>query len=79
MGALWWLLTDRKWDYGLAAAFGLSFLLTGGSNFVNPAEMTTFRWVVVLLEVAGASILILLGANGIRLHKPWRSTNTTAS
>lgn len=78
MGALWWLLTDRAWGYGLAAVFGLFFLLTGGSHFVNTADMTTFRWIVVLLEVIGAASLFLLGIHGLRRHKPWRSTTTVS-
>ncbi|MDX1744880.1 MAG: hypothetical protein R3324_02985 [Halobacteriales archaeon] len=77
MGTLWWLLTDRSWGYAMAALFGLFFLLTGGSHLVNTANMTPFRWGVVIPEVAGAAILVIQGVNGIRRNKPWKSTAAT--
>lgn len=74
MGALWLLLTDRSWGYGLAVVFGLFFLLTGGNHFVNTADMTTFRWVVVVLEVVAAAILLVQGVNGLRIRPPWKGS-----
>lgn len=72
MWALWWILTDRSWGYVLALLFGLQFLLTGGMHFIDTADMTTFRWAVVVLEVASALVLVVLSANGLVTSKPWR-------
>lgn len=73
MGALWWILTDRNWGYALAGLFGLFFLLTGATHFFNTADMTPFRWAVVVLEVVAAALTVVLGVNGLRVHKPWQS------
>lgn len=79
MGALWWLLTDRPWGYLLAGLFALQFLVTGGMHFVNTADMTAFRWVVVILEVGFAAALLLLSLNGLRVSKPWRQTKASSA
>lgn len=79
MGALWWILTDRTWAYILALLFGLQFTITGGMHFVNPADMTSFRWVVVILEVGFAVVLVLLSLNGLRIHKPWSRSKRAAT
>lgn len=79
MGALWWLLTDRPWGYLLAGLFALQFLVTGGMHFVNTADMTAFRWVVVILEVGFAASLLLLSLNGLRVSKPWRQTKASSA
>lgn len=66
------MLTDRTWGYGLAILFGVWALLTGGSHFVNTADMTTFRWAVVALEVGFAAAVLVLATNGLWTRKPWR-------
>ncbi len=77
MWALWWILTDRPWGYLLAGLFGIQFLVTGGMHFVDTADMTAFRWLVVILEVGFAAALLLLSLNGLRVSKPWRRTKGT--
>lgn len=72
MWALWWILTGRPWGYALAILVGLQFFLTGGMHFLDPANMTTFRWAVVILEVAAAAALIVLAASAFVQRKPWR-------
>lgn len=79
MGALWWMVTDRAWGYLLALLFGLQFTVTGGMHFLNPADMTTFRWIVVILEVGFAAALVLLSLNGLRVFKPWARSGRTAA
>lgn len=79
MGALWWILTDRPWGYLFAALFGLQFMLTGGMHFVNPADMTTFRWIVVILEVGFAAAVLILSVNSLRVYRPWRSREAAAA
>lgn len=72
MLALWRTLTGRAWGYGLAALFGLFFLLAEIWHLLDPANMTVFRWVVVVLaQVSGAAVLIL-GTIGLRERKPWQ-------
>lgn len=72
MGALWLLLTDRPWGYGLAALFGLFFLLAEVWHTLDPANMTTFRWGVVLLAQLSAVGVLLTAAAGLRAHRPWQ-------
>lgn len=72
MGALWLILADRPWGYVLAGLFGLMFLITGGMHFLNTGEMTAFRWIVVVLEVASATTVLGLSLVAINLYKPWR-------
>lgn len=79
MGALWLILTDRPWGYVLAGLFGIMFLVTGASHFVNTADMTTFRWIVVVLEVAAAALLVVLSLAGVRVYRPWRSGRVAGS
>lgn len=69
---LWWIVTDRGWGYVLAGLLGLQLFLTGGTHFFNTADMTGFRWVVVVLEVVFAAIVVILSANGLRVTKPWQ-------
>lgn len=71
------ILKDRHWGYLLALLFGLWALLTGGSHFVNTADMTTFRWAVVVLEVAFAAGLLVLSASAVWTNKPWQRGRPT--
>lgn len=66
------ILTDRPWGYGLVVLFGIWAVLTGGSHFVNTADMTTFRWAVVVLEVSFAAAAAGLAANAMWTTRPWR-------
>lgn len=66
------VLQGRTWGYALVLLFGVWALLTGGSHFVNTANMTTFRWAVVVLEVAFAAAVVVLSANVMWTTKPWR-------
>lgn len=69
---LWWVSTDRPWGYGLAAAFGLFFLIAETWHLVDPANMTPVRWGVVLLAQFFGAAVVALGVTGLRAHEPWR-------
>lgn len=72
MWALWWVVKNRPWGYGLAALFGLFFLLAEIWHLVDPANMTVFRWSIVFLAQASAAIVVILGVKKIRVYKPWQ-------
>lgn len=72
--AMWWIHTDRPWGYGLAGLFGLVFLLAEIWHTVDPANMTGFRWAVVILAQASAAIVVILAVSALRTHKPWQRT-----
>lgn len=69
---LWWVSTDRPWGYGLAAAFGLFFLIAETWHLVDPANMTPLRWAIVLLAQFFGAAVVVLGVTGLRAHEPWR-------
>lgn len=73
------LLQGRQWGYLLALLFGIWALLTGGSHFVNTADMTPFRWAVVVLEVAFAAAVVGLSASALWARKPWRRRRSTGT
>ena len=74
--ALWWVLRDNPWGYGLAALFGLFFLLAEMWHWVAPVPMTTFQWSIVILAQASAATVVILGTIGLRKHRPWTSAST---
>ena len=71
MWSLWWSLEERPWGYGIAVLFGLFFLLAEMWHVFDSSNMTAFRWVVVLLAQLSALVVVVLGAHGLRIHRPW--------
>lgn len=73
------ILQDRQWGYLLALLFGVFALLTGGSHFVNTADMTPFRWAVVGLEVTFAAVVVGLSVSAMWAGKPWRRSRSAGA
>jgi hypothetical protein len=69
MCSLWWILPRQPWGYGLAALFGLFFLIAEMWHYVDPAHMTPFRWSIVILAQASAAIVVILSVQGLRMSK----------
>lgn len=70
---LWWVLVDQPWGYVIAGFYGLFFLLAETWHYVDPSNMTAFRWSVVVLTQVCALALVVQCARAVRLHAPWRS------
>lgn len=79
MWALWWILTDRAWGYSLAAVLGLFYLYAGATHFLNTAEMTGFRWAVVVLQVVSAAYVAIMGASETWELKPWEGSRAAGA
>lgn len=73
MVGLWWIVTDRGWGYLFAGVLGLQLFITGGAHVLDPAQMTEFRWGIVILEVVFAGLVLVLAAYGLLVDKPWSS------
>jgi hypothetical protein len=65
LAALWGVLTDRRWGFGLAAAFGGFFLVVECWHYVDPSNMTLARWAVLWLMQASGATVVYLGGTGL--------------
>lgn len=70
LAALWGVLTDRRWGYGLAAFFGLLFVVVECWHYFDPANMTVPRWIILLLAQGSGATVLVLGATRLRGEAP---------
>lgn len=70
LAALWGVLTDRRWGYGLAAFFGLFFLVVECWHYFDPANMTVPRWIVLLLAQGSGATVLVLAISRVRGEAP---------
>jgi hypothetical protein len=60
-------LTDRfQVEYGLAAAFGVFFLVVECWHYFDPSNMTALRWLVLVLAQASGAAVFVIGASVLR-------------
>jgi hypothetical protein len=65
LAALWGVLTERRWGYGLAAAFGGFFLVVECWHYFDPSNMTLPRWTILWLMQGSGVIVLALGARSL--------------
>lgn len=70
LAGLWGVLTDQRWGYGLAAAFGGLFLVVECWHYFDPANMTALRWIVLWLAQGSGATVLYLGGTGLRREAP---------
>lgn len=66
LGSLWGVNADRRLGFALAAAFGLFFLIVESWHYFDPANMTPFRWLILLLAQASEAGVFVVGTLGFR-------------
>lgn len=62
LAGLWGVVADHRLGYALAAGFGLFFLVVECWHYVDPANMTVPRWIVLWLAQGSGAIVGVLGA-----------------